>query len=179
MIPYHLGGLLGEPPGSARDYDFEVVPSPGATGGLRTGGPVAGSVRLQRTNRGILVTGTASTELVETCDRCLDEYLEPVTVQLNEELLPSVDLASGTPLRHAPEEAEVRRIDSHHEVDLWPVIAEELVLVEPAHPLCRPDCPGLCPVCGRHRDREPCEHRTEEVDPRLAPLAELLRRPPE
>jgi uncharacterized protein len=179
VIPYHLGGLLGEPVGSVRDHVFEVVPKPGSTGDLRTSGPVAGGVRFLRTNRGILVTGAAHAELVETCDRCLDEYLEPITVALNEELLPSIDLASGAAVHHVAEDAEIRRIDSHHEIDLWPVIAEELVLTEPAHHLCRPDCPGLCPVCGRHRDREPCGHQTDEVDPRLAPLAELLRRPPE
>jgi uncharacterized protein len=42
------------------------------------------------------------------------------------------------------------------------------------HPLCRPDCPGLCSHCGEKLDRGQHDHGEEEVDPRLAGLAALL-----
>ena len=42
-------------------------------------------------------------------------------------------------------------------------------------PLDRPDCPGLCPVCGEKLDRGDHTHGGEEIDPRLAALAALLR----
>jgi uncharacterized protein len=44
------------------------------------------------------------------------------------------------------------------------------------HPLCSPDCPGLCPVCGERLSNGPHDHGSPEVDPRLAGLAQLLER---
>ncbi len=66
----------------------------------------------------------------------------------------------------------VARIDAHHEIDFGPVIADELALAEPMQPLCRPDCRGLCPVCGLRLEDGSHEHDGGEVDPRLASLAD-------
>jgi uncharacterized protein len=132
---------------------------------------VLGALRLQRTNRGILATGRARTLARRTCIRCLDEFDEPVDVELNEEFLPTVDPATGAPV--AAEEADVSRIDEHQEIDLAALLADELALAEPMHPLCRPDCPGLCPGCGGRLEEGGHEgHVVAEVDPRLATLAD-------
>jgi uncharacterized protein len=47
------------------------------------------------------------------------------------------------------------------------------------HPLCRPDCQGLCPVCGKDRNVESCQCQTEWVDPRLSGLKALANRKPD
>jgi uncharacterized protein len=51
---------------------------------------------------------------------------------------------------------------------------EQFFLTLPMKPLCRPDCQGLCPVCGKNRNREQCDCKAEWVDPRLAELRKLL-----
>jgi uncharacterized protein len=56
------------------------------------------------------------------------------------------------------------------------VLHDEFALSEPMHPLCRPDCPGLCPDCGLPLSAEHAAHATDEIDPRLAGLARLLDR---
>jgi uncharacterized protein len=66
------------------------------------------------------------------------------------------------------------RIDAHHEIDLDRVFHDELSLTEPMHPLCRPECAGLCPECGLRLDAGDHSHGGEEIDPRLAGLAALL-----
>jgi DUF177 domain-containing protein len=43
----------------------------------------------------------------------------------------------------------------------------------PERILCRPDCAGLCPVCGKNLNDEPHEHAEEQSDPRWAALEEL------
>ena len=53
---------------------------------------------------------------------------------------------------------------------------DALVLALPDKILCRPDCAGLCPVCGRDLNREPHEHAADADDPRWAALAELRER---
>ena len=53
-------------------------------------------------------------------------------------------------------------------------MARTLVLGFPAFPLCRPDCAGLCPVCGADRNTTDCGHGgSGQLDSRWAGLADL------
>ena len=62
-------------------------------------------------------------------------------------------------------------VDGELDLDTW---ARDLVgLGLPAQILCRPDCAGLCPVCGKDLNVEPHEHDGEAVDPRWAALEAL------
>jgi uncharacterized protein len=51
-------------------------------------------------------------------------------------------------------------------------VAERL----PDRILCRPDCAGLCPVCGKDLNEEPHEHEEQQADPRWAALEDLRER---
>ena len=59
------------------------------------------------------------------------------------------------------------------QLDLSAWARDALVLALPDKILCRPDCAGLCPVCGRDLNVEPHEHEDEQPDSRWAALAEL------
>jgi len=61
----------------------------------------------------------------------------------------------------------------NNRLDLSAWARDGLVLALPDKILCRPDCAGLCPVCGLDLNAEPHEHEGEEADPRWAALAEL------
>ncbi|HEV3054330.1 MAG TPA: DUF177 domain-containing protein, partial [Solirubrobacteraceae bacterium] len=51
---------------------------------------------------------------------------------------------------------------------------DALALALPAQMLCRPDCPGLCPVCGVSlNEAGPDHHHESPPDPRWAKLSEL------
>ena len=58
-------------------------------------------------------------------------------------------------------------------IDLEPAVRDAIVLTLPTNPLCRPDCPGLCPECGVHFDDLPADHSHEAADPRWAALRNL------
>jgi uncharacterized protein len=58
-------------------------------------------------------------------------------------------------------------------LDLSAWSRDAIVLALPDKILCREDCAGLCPVCGKNLNREPHGHEGEETDPRWAGLAEL------
>jgi uncharacterized protein len=58
-------------------------------------------------------------------------------------------------------------------LDLEPAVRDAVVLTLPVSPLCRPDCPGLCPECGVRLDDLPADHSHEDVDPRWAALRNL------
>ena len=174
MTSFNVAGLLHEPPGATRDIrlrDHYVT----LGSDIELAGPLDADLRLQRTNRGILVRGDLRAPLRRTCSRCTDPYVEEVSVPIEEEFLPSVDLESGSQVQAEPAEADVAlRIDERHEIDLSGVFHDELSLTEPMHPLCRPDCAGLCPECGEKLERGEHDHGGDEVDPRLAGLAALL-----
>jgi DUF177 domain-containing protein len=60
-------------------------------------------------------------------------------------------------------------------LDVAGLLRSETDLALPMKPLCRPECRGLCPVCGGNRNLTECRCETRVTDPRLAPL-EALRR---
>jgi len=59
--------------------------------------------------------------------------------------------------------------------DLEPAVRDAVVLMLPANPVCRPDCPGLCVECGAHLADLPADHSHEVVDPRWAALQQLSK----
>jgi uncharacterized protein len=168
-LVFNVAGLMAEPPGSVRQYDL-----PPATIQLdehtATDEPAAGRLRLTRTNRGLIVDARVHTALAGECARCLRPVVTPVDARVDEEVLPSIDLATGSPL--APEEdgdPEAARLSDHWELDMRPLLAAAISLEEPIAPLCEPDCPGLCPECGARL--EPGHgHGEEPIDPRLEAL---------
>jgi len=172
MTAVNVAGLLHEPPGATREVRLrDHYVNLGAD--VELAGPVDADLRLQRTNRGILVNGELRAPLRRSCARCTDPFVEDVRVRISEEFLPSIDPETGAPMRTDYDDG-TQLIDDHHELDLGDVFHDELVLTEPIFPLDRPDCPGLCPVCGEKRDGDDHLHAGEGVDPRLAGLAALL-----
>jgi uncharacterized protein len=59
-------------------------------------------------------------------------------------------------------------------IDLAPVLREYFLLEIPISPLCRPDCKGLCPICGNNLNESTCNHDDESGDPRFSSLKKLL-----
>jgi len=175
MIAFNVAGLLREPSGVVRAVRLrDHYVSLGAD--VELAGPLDADLRLQRTNRGILVRGSVRAPLRRTCARCTDAYVDDVSVEVDEEFLPSIDPDTGAPIAvDADQVVTILRIDEHHEVQLDTVFHDELALTEPMHPLCRPYCPGLCVECGGRLDSGDHAHGGEEIDPRLAGLAALLR----
>jgi uncharacterized protein len=167
---WNVSGLLGETAGAVRDYAVE-----GATidlgEDLRLAAPVDGRVHLARTNRGLIVTADFATKLALQCVRCLRDIEVPVEVEIEEEVLPSIDFHTGQPVHLAEgDDEDIVRLTDHHELDLEPTVRDAILLAEPIAPLDRPDCPGLCIVCGNPLDEGAHDHPDDDIDPRLEAL---------
>ncbi len=167
-LVWNVGGLLAENAGAERDHAVDGVPI-GLGEDLRLAAPVEGRVRLIRTNRGILATTDLYGALALECSRCLRDVTHPVELKLQEEYLPSLEIATGRPLP-MDDEPDIARLNDHHELDLETPVREALQLAEPIAPLCRPDCPGLCIVCGGRMDEGTHDHPGDDTDPRLEAL---------
>jgi DUF177 domain-containing protein len=168
-LVFALAGLMAEAPGTVREYAIDAADvDPGD--GLVLTEPVTGTMRLSRTNRGLVLKARLATAIAGECARCLRPLVTPVKVRIEEEVLPSIDLASGfAVVLEEGDDPETTRLSDHHELELRPLVVEAINLVEPIAPLCEPDCPGLCPECGQ-RLEPGHEHDDVEIDPRLEAL---------
>ncbi|MEA2621564.1 MAG: hypothetical protein QOH61_474 [Chloroflexota bacterium] len=175
MLSYNVAGLLRESPGTVRTFPVDVPKTDLAIAeDVELARPIEGEMRLSRTGRGILAKGRLATALAETCSRCLNPVETPIAVDIEQEALPSIDIDTGKPISLVGEPDAIQ-LDDHHELDLAPAVRDAIALAEPIAPLCRPDCRGLCLVCGDDLNADPAHHHDEdEIDPRLAGLAGLL-----
>lgn len=57
-----------------------------------------------------------------------------------------------------------------HRIELDPQVRDRLFIDTERFPLCRPDCPGICPVCGQDLAEGTCDCRLETVDTRWKAL---------
>jgi uncharacterized protein len=167
-LVFPLASLLAEPPGTERRYEIH-----GATirlpDDLRLVEPLEGRVRITRTNRGVIVDAEFATAIAGSCSRCLRDIEIPERVEIHEEVLPSIDVATGRAI-DASAEPEVARLTDHHELDFGILAAEAISLAEPIAPLCEEDCPGLCIECGERFGPGHVAHAVPDIDPRLAAL---------
>lgn len=136
-------------------------------------GPVTGNVRLHRTNQGVFVDGKVHVPVRMECSRCLKPVTEELEFPLREQYYPTVDVNTGAPLP-PPDDELAFPIDRNHLLDLREAIRQNLVLALPMTALCKEDCAGLCPQCGKDLNNGPCDCRTETTDERFASLRELL-----
>jgi uncharacterized protein len=121
---------------------------------------------LTRTTSGLLLELALDARLVGPCFRCLADTDVRATVDGRE--YHANDPGEGEDLR-TPYVADDR-------LDLSAWARDSVALSLPDKILCRPECAGLCAVCGRNLNDDPHEHADEAGDPRWAALAALRER---
>ena len=112
---------------------------------------------------GIHVSGDVSGVIAEECSRCLRGISEEIRVELDE--------LFTLPGEGVEDDETYEIVDEH--LDLEPVIRDAVILALPLNPLCRPDCNGLCQVCGADRNENDCGHETSRVAIRWDALSHL------
>ncbi len=167
MFQFNVSQLLKAPLGTVREYELDDDVDIGDEAAY-----VHGGVTLLRTNRGILVTGRLETGIAQTCSRCLNEYKQPLSLDIEEEYFPTVDILSGARVALPLDEPGAFSIDKSNVLDLGEAIRQYALLAVPMKPLCRPDCAGLCPTCGANLNKTICSC-LRVVDPRWQKLRDL------
>lgn len=133
---------------------------------------VKGVVRLTAIGSDVTVYARLQTRVHAACFRCLEEFDLDRDIVMDVVVRRTVeDRADGHRLVEAMEN-EVWIEEP--ELDLGTLIVQEILLEVPMKPLCREDCPGLCPRCGAMKGSENCSCPEEDaVDPRWQVLAKL------
>ena len=111
--------------------------------------------------------GKLETAVDGACRRCLAPVVRPVATPI--EILFTEDQQADDPSVYVIPPGT-------RTLDLFPAVREELILAAPSFVVCREDCRGLCPRCGKDLNEGPCDCGPETPDPRWAGLAALKQR---
>ncbi|MFN0096493.1 MAG: DUF177 domain-containing protein [Dehalococcoidia bacterium] len=161
---FNVATLLREAIGSSRSYELDPET------------PVRrGSVALIRVPSGVLVRTEADVFIEDRCSRCLAPFAYPAHLDFEEVFAQQVDLLTGTRLPE-PEDPDAFLIGIDHTVDITEAVRQYTEMAAEMQPLCRPDCPGLCPQCGQDLSLKVCACDRQPMDPRWAILAALKQR---
>jgi uncharacterized protein len=124
------------------------------------------AITLTQTSSGLVLELELEVRMVGPCVRCLADAGVSLHVQSREYQATSPGESDELTTPYLVE----------HRLDLSAWAHDAVALALPDKILCRDDCAGLCPVCGRDLNREPHEHEGEASDPRWAALADLKDR---
>jgi uncharacterized protein len=127
---------------------------------------------LTNAGEGILATGILTTHVVGTCDRCLSPAEFDVSGEVDEYYLFEEPEDTGD---DDDDELDFSLVSADNTIDLSGALLSSLVMETPFVVLCRPDCKGLCPVCGANLNEEDCGHAAQIEEDRLkaSPFAVL------
>jgi uncharacterized protein len=126
---------------------------------------VPAEVTITRASTGTVFELSYRVRLHGPCYRCLEDAALELPVSAREYQATT------------PESDEMRTpyLDDD-KIDLSGWARDALALALPDKILCKPDCAGLCPVCGKDLNMEPHTHADEVLDPRWSALEELRDR---
>jgi uncharacterized protein len=159
----NVAAMLQEPVGSSRSYalrldafrlDDDLVAK-----------DIDGTLRLTRLTDEIMASLDAAGAIELICQRCLEPFVQPVSVRFSEEFRIAYDVRTGQDLGRKPEEDSFE-ISAAHELDFGEVLRQEILIELPMRPSCGENCPGPPEIAA--------ETNGDAVDGRLASLAALL-----
>ncbi len=172
LLRLQVGFLLSEGPGNSKEVPIRLPQRVQVDSDLYLDS-LTGKLVLTRTKEGILVQGTLHVSHARECDRCLEAFDHAFELSVAE-------------LFASPPDANISvfSVDSNGEIDLAPLLREEVLIEESYRTVCRADCRGLSAETGinlNHGEEGalvaagPQVDGGDAIDPRLAILQQLLK----
>ncbi len=150
--------------GLVREFDYELDLSCQELSGTK---PFTSPVKVSGSAgnyTGIVeLRANASFVLDMDCDRCAKPISIPLDIKIFHTLVTHLN----------DEKNDELLLVNELRFDLDPLITEDIFLELPAKFLCKEDCKGMCPKCGKDLNEGSCSCE-KEIDPRLAALQQLL-----
>jgi uncharacterized protein len=120
--------------------DSVVIP---AFGALAFPEPARVELDLRRVEKGVQIGGTVDVDVAGACDRCLDDVVVPIHLDVDERFDPPSGL--GDPF------AENNVLDGT-DLDVGDLVRQLVTAALPFGLHCSEDCRGLCATCGRSKN---------------------------
>jgi len=153
-------------PGETRDLPLDVELEPFVLAGQRyeaTPVPIPVELRASQASGATVFDLRFQAHVSGPCMRCLAHAEVDIGVSARELHDGGADPADDLRSDYV--------VDDTLDVTAW--VRDAIALALPEQILCKVECAGLCPVCGKDLNVEPHEHADLELDPRWAALEEL------
>ncbi len=98
------------------------------------------------------------------CDRCGTDTVRNHSIELNKMLATSIEGEESDTIITVPDMS----------LDVDELVFTEVFLSLPTKHLCIETCKGICLMCGKNLNEGECDCKSDDIDPRLAKLKELL-----
>jgi uncharacterized protein len=158
----NVGFIIYQTIGYSRDFPFDI-PRIQLPPDLDLS-DLAGVVRVTRTPQGLLVQVRMHALVATECARCLIGFSQDLNADFSE--LYAFNKRSVTDSNLIlPEDGKI---------DLEPLLREYMLLEFPINPLCKPDCKGLCTICGENLNQTTCHHEEQAGDDLFINLKSFL-----
>lgn len=150
--------------GCVLPFDYELdLSAQSFSGGCPFTSPVSVKGEVHNITGIVELAGEADFVLSLECDRCATGLRYPVSIKVSHTLVTHLN----------DEDNDELLLINEMRFDLDSLVTEDIFLGLPAKFLCRDDCKGLCPQCGRDLNEGPCGC-AKPTDPRLEALKQLL-----
>jgi DUF177 domain-containing protein len=128
--------------------------------------PVAVTVSYYRAGTELFFNGELRAATIAVCARCAEEFETLNKRSFRYISVPRV-IGEHNGRGERVDDLEFAVYDGD-EVDLAPMVQEQVLLALAARPLCREECRGLCPQCGLNLNEHQCTCRAGRLDSRMA-----------
>ena len=130
-------------------------------------------IEVRLTNIGkkeVEIVGKLNTTLIIPCNRCTEEVLYNLETKFHR-------VASFGEKRVAgdDDDDEANKYVDGHNIDLYQLVYEELIINFPMKVLCKKDCEGICNSCGCNKNVTECDCDNLDIDPRMAVFKDILK----
>ncbi len=139
---------------------------------LKLSKPFSGFMTVKRASaKRVIIEGSVKVSLILICSRCLSEFEFEICETFKDEFFPVEDF------NYTEKELSKSELDMlfycKDEIDLSSVYLEKVYLSIPMKPLCKDDCKGICPLCGKNLNEGLCGCDRKSLDPRWAALLDI------
>lgn len=126
--------------------------------------PVEVIGNVKATDEILTVNLSVKTKLNLCCSRCLETFIYPIDVDIEEGFTMNKELAN---------DEQIIFVDGES-IDITEIVENSIISTLPIKRLCKNNCNGLCHQCGKNLNEDSCNCTTNDVDLRLAKLQELF-----
>ena len=145
------------------NFNYSFVPDYSLSDDFALSSPIKFVGNVKNTAGIVTLNGQADFSANVICSRCAEEFLKNFSVAVEHTLVSELQ----------NEESEDFYLVEDKQLDLDALICEDIILSLPFVFLCKEDCRGICPQCGKNLNNGECGCK-KCVDPRMSALLELL-----
>jgi uncharacterized protein len=150
---FNIGFFINQPIGYTRDIPFEFDHY--VFDEDFQADDVHGALTLSRTQTGLRLDAGFKARVPLECARCLESFPLQISTQFEEIFT----------FENRPLSEDELIIPEDRNIDFVSYVRDYLLLEVPIRPLCKPDCKGLCEVCGENRNLKECGHTQQKSEP--------------